>query len=103
MTHRPYCRVTVRRDPHTSKIICIDLVFDELAAALLVNVDAPCLPMVDFATNHCGISVRLHLKSGYTVPVDVTALKVTLQNERRKENYRLSFYRIKQNIEESCN
>lgn len=100
MTHWPYCRVTVRRDPHTSKVICIDLVFDELAAAFFVNVDAPCLTMMDFTTNHCWIGVRLHLKAGYTVSMDVAALKVTLQNEQR--NTKLLFVLLQYQTEKPC-
>lgn len=47
-----------------------------------MHVDAPRLTMMDLTTNHCWIGVRLHLKAGYTIPMDVTALKVTLEMDR---------------------
>lgn len=46
-----------------------------------MHVDAPRLSMMDLATDHSGIGVRLHLKAGNTVSMDVTALKVTLGME----------------------
>lgn len=49
-----------------------------------MHVDASCLTMMDLTTNHCRIGVCLHLKAGYTVPMDVTALKVTLETENDK-------------------
>lgn len=48
-----------------------------------MHVDAPRLSMMDLTTNHSGIGVRLHLKAGNTVSMDVTALKVTLGMENR--------------------
>lgn len=80
----PYCGVTVGSDPHACKVIRKDLVFNELAATLFMHVDASCLTMMDLTTNHCRIGVCLHLKAGYTVPMDVTALKVTLETENDK-------------------
>lgn len=43
-----------------------------------MHIDAPRLTMMDLTTNHRWIGVRLHLEAGYAVPMDVTALKVTL-------------------------
>lgn len=80
----PYCGVTVGSDPHACKVIRKDLVFNELAATLFMHVDASCLTMMDLTTNHCRIGVCLHLKASYTVPMDVTALKVTLETENDK-------------------
>lgn len=73
----PYCGIAVRGDPHPCKVICIDLVFNELASALFVYIDAPCLTMMDLTTNHCRIGVCFDLKASYTVPMDIAALKVT--------------------------
>lgn len=83
-SYPPYCGVTIRRDPHPCKVICIDLVFDELAATLFVHVDAASLAMVDLATDHSGVGVRLDLKASYPVPMDVTALKIALRNDKKK-------------------
>lgn len=47
-----------------------------------MHVDAPCLTVMDLTTNHRWICVCLHLKAGYAVPMDVTALKVTLKMNR---------------------
>lgn len=44
-----------------------------------MHVDATSLTMMDLAANHCGVGVCLHLKAGYSVPMDVAALKVTLE------------------------
>lgn len=44
-----------------------------------MHIDAPCLAVMDLTANHCWIGVRLHLKPGNTVPMDVAALKVTLE------------------------
>lgn len=81
----PYCRVTVGGDPHTSKIIGIDFVFYELASTFLVNIDAPRLAVVDLTAYHCRVSVRFHLKPCNPVPVDITALKVALQRETKRQ------------------
>lgn len=55
-----------------------------------MHVDAPRLTMMDLTTDHCGIGVRLYLKAGYTVPMDVTALKVALEMDREIRNYCVS-------------
>lgn len=57
----------------------MDLVLDKLAHAMLVDVDAACLPVVDLAANHCRVSLGLHLKASDAVVVDVIGLKVTLE------------------------
>lgn len=82
--HWPYCGITVWCYPHPSKVVCIDFVFDELPTALFVHVDATGLTVVDLTTNHSWIGVCFHLKAGNTVPMDITALKVTLELD--KEN-----------------
>ncbi len=56
-----------------------------------MHVDTPRLTMMDLTTNHCGVGVRLHLKAGYTIPMDVTALKVTLGMDREIQNYCQSY------------
>lgn len=81
----PYCRVTVGGDPHTSKVIGIDFVFYELASTFLVNIDAPRLAVVDLTAYHCRVSIRFHLKPCNPVPVDITALKVALQRETKRQ------------------
>lgn len=81
----PYGGVAVGRDPHTSKVVGVDFVLYELAATFLVDVDAPRLAVVDLAAHHRGVGVGLHLKARYTVPVDVTVLKVALQRRRERQ------------------
>lgn len=51
-----------------------------------MHVDATRLPVMDLTTNHSWVGVRLHLKASYTVPVDVTALKITLGRNRGGQN-----------------
>lgn len=86
-SYPPYCGVAVRRDPNPCKVICIDLVLDELAATLLVHVDAASLAMVDLATDHSGVGVRLDLKASYPVPMDVAALKISLRNNGKTQTH----------------
>lgn len=43
-----------------------------------MHVDASGLTVMDLAANHGRIGVRLHLKAGYAVPVDVAALEIAL-------------------------
>ena len=81
----PYRRVTVGRDPHTSKVIGIDFVLYKLSPALLVDVDASRLAVMDLTAHHCGVGVGLHLKACYTVSMDVTVLKVTLRNTEEED------------------
>lgn len=50
-----------------------------------MHVDAASLAMVDLATDHSGVGVRLDLEASYPVPMDVTALKIALRNDRKKE------------------
>lgn len=83
-SYSPYCGVTIGRDPNPCKVICIDLVFDELAATLFVHVDAASLAVVDLAPDHSGVGVRLDLKASYPVPMDVAALKIPLRNDRKE-------------------
>lgn len=71
--------VAVRGDPHAGVLVGVDLVLDKLAHAVLVDVDAACLPVVDLAANHRGVSLGLHLKAGDAVVVDVIGLKITLE------------------------
>lgn len=47
-----------------------------------MHVDATGLTVMDLTADHSGIGVRLHLKAGDTVPVDVTALEIALATER---------------------
>lgn len=78
LTHKPNGRVAVWCNPNTSKVIGIDLILDELAAALLVHVDAPGLAVVNLTTHYCGVGIGLHLEACDPVSVDVAALKVAL-------------------------
>lgn len=49
-----------------------------------MHIDASCLTMMDLTTDHCWIGIRLHLKAGDAIPMDVAALKVTLETENGK-------------------
>lgn len=84
--HSPYCGIAVRCDPHPSKVICKDLIFNELAATLFVHIDAAGLTVMDLAANHGWIGVCLHLKAGYTVPVDVAAFKIALAKDMKTKH-----------------
>lgn len=48
-----------------------------------MHVDAPGLTVMDLAANHGWIGVRLHLKAGYAVPVDVAAFEIALGKDRK--------------------
>lgn len=78
----PYRRVAVGRDPHPSEVIGIDFVLYKLPPALLVDVDAARLSVMDLTAHHCGVGVGLHLKACYAVSMDVTVLKVTLKHSK---------------------
>lgn len=54
-----------------------------------MHIDAPCLTVMDLTVNHCGIGICFHLEASYSVPVDVAALKVTLEG-MEKLNYSTS-------------
>lgn len=47
-----------------------------------MDVNAPRLSMMDLTAHNCGVGVGLHLETRYTVSVDVTVLKVTLEQRR---------------------
>ncbi len=81
MSLSPDRGVAVWGNPHARKVVCIDLVLDELASALLVHVDAACLSVMDLTAHYRRVSIRLHLETCYPVPVDAAALKVALQRE----------------------
>lgn len=85
--HWPYCGITVRCDPHPSKVICKDLIFNELSATLFVHVDATGLTVMDLAADHGWIGVRLHLKASYTVSVDVAAFEIALGKDRKTKQH----------------
>ena len=59
-----------------------------------MHVDAPRLTVMDLATHHRWIGVRLHLEAGYTVPMDVTALKVTLGMDGKIQNECMSYKKM---------
>lgn len=44
-----------------------------------MDINASCLSMMDLTAHHCRVGVGLHLKTCYTVSVDVAVLKVTLK------------------------
>lgn len=71
--------VAVGSYPHASEIVRVDLVVNELAKTVLVHVDTAGLTMVDFAVNDCGVGARLHLKTGYSVVMDVVRFEITLK------------------------
>lgn len=78
----PYRGVTVGRDPHASKVVGINFVLYKLAPPLLMDVNAPRLSVMDLTAHNCGVGVGLDLEARYTVSVDVTVLKVTLEQRR---------------------
>lgn len=51
-----------------------------------MHVDATRLTVMDLTTNHSWVGVRLHLKASYAIPMDVTALKITLGMNRGGQN-----------------
>ncbi len=50
-----------------------------------MNIDAPRLAVVDLTAYYGWIRVCFHLKSCNPVPMDITALKVALQRETKKQ------------------
>lgn len=74
----PNRRVTVRRDPNSSKVIGVYLIVNELAKARFVDVDASCLSVVNLTMNYGGVSAGLHFEPGDSIVVNVVGFKVTL-------------------------
>lgn len=68
-----------------------------------MHVYASRLPMMDLTPNHCWIGVRFHLKTRDTVPMDVTALKVTLRKDRETEMTAAPFTAQADQIRTLCN
>lgn len=79
----PYRGVAVGGDPDPCKVVGINLILYELSPSLLMDIDPSRLAVMDLTAHHCGVGVGLHLKACYAVPMDVTALKVTLTQRRR--------------------
>lgn len=50
-----------------------------------MHVDATGLTVMDLAANHGWIGVGLHLKAGYTVPVDVAAFEIALGKDKKRK------------------
>lgn len=82
----PNCRVTVWGNPYTSKVVCIDLVLNELPSALFMYIYAPSLSMVNFTSHYCRVGICLHFKSCYPVSVDVAAFKVALKRKAESQD-----------------
>lgn len=76
----PNCRVTVRRDPNSSKVVRMYLIVYELSEARFVDVDASCLSVVDLAMDYGGVSAGFHFEPGDSIVVNVVGFKVTLSN-----------------------
>lgn len=77
--HIPNSRITVGRDPHSSKVVGVDFVLYELTPPILMDIDPARLTVVDFTSDHGGVGSRLHLKPCYPVVVNIIFLKVTLK------------------------
>lgn len=52
-----------------------------------MHIDATSLAVMDLAANHSRIGVCLHLKAGYTVPVNVTALEIALGMDGKTQHF----------------
>ena len=76
----PDGRVTIRRDPDSSKVIRVYFVLQELSSAILMYIDSTGLSMMYFTASYCRISTSLHLKASYTIVVNIVGLKVTLKS-----------------------
>ena len=70
--------VTVGGDPHAGKVVGVDLVVEELAPPVLVDVDAARLSVVDLTLDDGRVGPGLHLKACDPIVVDVIAFKVAL-------------------------
>lgn len=71
--------IAVGGDPHTSILIGVNLVLDELAHAVFMDVDATRLAIVDLTAYYGWVGLCLHFKASNAVIVYVIGLKVTLQ------------------------
>ena len=78
--------VTARSDPDTSEVVGVDFVVNKLPTPVLVHIDATCLTMVDFTIHHRRVGPCLHLKPCYPVVVNVTGVKVTLEDNSMSVN-----------------
>lgn len=75
----PYGWVTIWGNPYTSKIVCIDFVLQELSSPFFMDVYPSCLAVVNFTPDYRGIGIGFHLKTCYSIPMDIAAFEVTLQ------------------------
>lgn len=62
----------------------MDFIFREMTTAILVDIYAARLTVVDLALYHCRIGSCLHFKSGDSVVMYVVALKVTLPKHKQQ-------------------
>jgi hypothetical protein len=60
----------------------VNLVLDELATTVLVNVNAACLTVMDLTLDYHRVGVSLHFEAGNAIVVNVVGLKVTLQHKQ---------------------
>lgn len=78
----PYSWVTIGCNPHSRKIVWVDLIFNKLPPAILVNIDSACLPVVYFTSDNCWIGSSLYLEPSDSVIVYITSFKVALDKEK---------------------
>lgn len=74
----PDCRVTVWRDPHSSKIVRMYFVIYKLAQTGLVYVYAASLSMVNLTVDYGGVGAGLYFKTSNSIVVDIISFKITL-------------------------
>ena len=65
-------------NPNASERIGVDSIFSELAASLLMNIDATSLPVMDFTTNYNRVGMVFHFNSRDSIGMNVTLFEISL-------------------------
>ena len=70
--------IAIWSDPHTRKIIRMDLVVNELTWATFMYIYTACLPMMNLTEGNCWVGTCLHFKASDSVVMNVIGMKVAL-------------------------
>lgn len=74
-----YCWIRIRCYPDTGEIVAVNSILDKLSKTVLVDVNAACLTVMNFALDDCWICSSFHLKSSYSIVMNVILFKVSLK------------------------
>jgi len=78
--------IAVGSNPDACKVVRVYLVFYELSAPVLMDVDAPCLSVVNVALDYGRISTGFHFEPRDTIVMNLILFKVPLRKMQRQGN-----------------